>query len=64
ARLADRLGLRHESALDGLLAALAQHVEESAEQLRALLGPAPVTTDRDLVRLAHDLDRLEKEIDR
>ncbi|MEJ6543773.1 DUF4350 domain-containing protein [Brachybacterium paraconglomeratum] len=63
-RLADRLGLRHESALDGLLAALAPHVEESPEQLRALLGPAPVTTDRDLVRLAHDLDRLEKEIDR
>ncbi|MFI8776774.1 DUF4350 domain-containing protein [Brachybacterium paraconglomeratum] len=63
-RLADRLGLRHESALDGLLAALAPHVEESPEQLRALLGPAPVPTDRDLVRLAHDLDRLEKEIDR
>ncbi|WP_010549798.1 DUF4350 domain-containing protein [Brachybacterium paraconglomeratum] len=63
-RLADRLGLRHESALDGLLAALAPHVEESPEQLRALLGPAPVATDRDLVRLAHDLDRLEKEIDR
>ena len=63
-RLADRLGLRHESALDGLVAALDPHVEASPEQLRALLGPSPVTTDHDLVRLAHDLDRLEKEIDR
>ena len=64
ARLADRLGLRHESALEGLIAALDPHVDATAEQLRTLLGPAPVTTDRDLVRLAHDLDRLEKEIDR
>jgi hypothetical protein len=64
ARLADRLGLRHESALDGLIAALEPHVDATAEQLRTLLGPTPVTTDRDLVRLAHDLDRLEKEIDR
>jgi hypothetical protein len=63
-RLADRLGLRHETALDGLLAALAPHVGASEAQLRALLGPTPVTSDRDLVRLAHDLDRLEKEIDR
>jgi hypothetical protein len=63
-RLADRLGLRHESALDGLVAALEPHVGASPEQLRALLGPTPVTTDHDLVRLAHELDRLEKEIDR
>ncbi|WP_422115073.1 DUF4350 domain-containing protein [Brachybacterium sp. UNK5269] len=63
-RLADTLGLRHERALDGLIAALRAHVDHSPEQLRALLGPAPVTSDQDLVRLAHDLDRLEKEIDR
>ena len=63
-RLADRLGLRRESALDALLAALAPHADRSEEQLRALLGPQPVRTDHDLVRLAHDLDRLEKEIDR
>lgn len=63
-RLADRLGLRHESALDGLIAALVPHVDRTPEQLRALLGPAPVTSDQDLVRLAHDLDHLEKEIDR
>ena len=63
-RLASRLGLRRESALDGLLAALAPHVGRSPEQLRALLGPRPVTSDQDLVRLAHDLDHLEKEIDR
>ncbi len=63
-RLADTLGLRHERALDGLIAALLTHVDRSPEQLRALLGPAPVTSDQDLVRLAHDLDRLEKEIDR
>jgi hypothetical protein len=63
-RLADALGLRQERALDGLIAALRAHVDRSPEQLRALLGPAPVTSDQDLVRLAHDLDRLEKEIDR
>lgn len=63
-RLADRLGLRHESSLDGLLATLRSHVDRSEEQLRALLGPTPVTSDQDLVRLAHELDRLEKEIDR
>ncbi|WP_114855569.1 DUF4350 domain-containing protein [Brachybacterium sp. YJGR34] len=63
-RLADALGLRHERSLDGLVAALAEHVDHSPEQLRALLGPTPVTSDQDLVRLAHDLDRLEKEIDR
>ena len=63
-RLADRLGLRHETALDGLLAALAPHVDRTEEQLRSLLGPATVTTDQDLVQLAHELDRLEKEIDR
>ena len=63
-RFAHRLGLRREAALDGLLAALAPHVSRSPEQLRALLGPTPVTSDQDLVRLAHDLDHLEKEIDR
>lgn len=64
ARLAHRLGLRRESSLDALLAALAPHVEHEPGRLRDLLGPAPVPTDQDLVRLAHDLDRLEKEIDR
>lgn len=63
-RLAGHLGLRRESALDPLLAALAPHVDHSPEQLRELLGPTPVTSDQDLVRLAQDLDRLEKEIDR
>lgn len=63
-RLADRLGLRHESALDGLIAACAPHVDRSPEQLRELLGPTPVPDDQALVRLAQDLDRLEKEIDR
>ncbi|HLQ80116.1 MAG TPA: DUF4350 domain-containing protein [Brachybacterium sp.] len=63
-RLADRLGLRHESSLDGLIATLRSHVDHSEEQLRRLLGPTPVTSDQDLVRLAHELDRLEKEIDR
>lgn len=63
-RLADRLGLRHETALNGLLATLAPHVDHTDEQLRRLLGPTPVTSDQDLVRLAHDLDHLEKEIDR
>lgn len=63
-RIADRLGLRHESSLDALLAALAPQTERSEQELRALLGPTPVPTDQDLVRLAHELDRLEKEIDR
>jgi hypothetical protein len=63
-RLADRLGLRREPALDGLLATLAPQTDRSEAQLRALLGPTPVTSDQDLVHLAHELDRLEKEIDR
>ncbi|MGO1390578.1 DUF4350 domain-containing protein [Brachybacterium alimentarium] len=63
-RLADRLGLRRESALDGLVMALAPHVDRSPEQLRTLLGPTPVPDDQSLVRLAQDLDVLEKEIDR
>lgn len=63
-RLADRLGLRHETALSGLLAALAPHTARTEEELRTLLGPSEVRTDQDLVRLAHELDSLEKEIDR
>lgn len=62
-RLADRLGLRRETSLTGLVAALAEHTDLTDEELRALLGPSAVTTDQDLVRLAHDLDILEKEID-
>ena len=63
-RLADHLGLRRESRLDALIAALEPHVGATASQLRTLLGPGPVTTDQDLLQLAQDLDRLEKEIDR
>lgn len=63
-RLADRLGLRRTSTLDHLLAAVGPHTDLSPEQLRTLLGPTPVTGDDALVRLARDLDRLEKEIDR
>ena len=63
-RLALRLGLRRQSTLDALVAALAPHVQRSPEQIRSLLGPTPVTRDQDLVQLARDLDRLEKEIDR
>lgn len=63
-RLALQLGLRRESTLDALVAALAPHVQHSPEQIRSLLGPTPVTRDQDLVQLARDLDRLEKEIDR
>lgn len=63
-RLADRLGIRHEEALDALIAALAPHLEQTPEQLRSLLGPTPVSSGQALVQLAHDLDLLEKEIDR
>lgn len=63
-RLAGRLGLRGEHTLDALIAALGPHTDRSPEQLRSLLGPAPVPTDQQLVRLARDLDHLEKEIDR
>lgn len=64
ARLADRLGLRRATGLDALLAALAPHTRRSPAQLRELLADAPVRTDGELVRLASDLDDLEKEIDR
>lgn len=77
-RLAARLGLHRESSLDALIAALVeQSAPESTpgstpdrtpprtpQELRDLLGPSPVTTDQDLVALAEQLDRLEKEIDR
>lgn len=63
-RLADRLGVRRREGLDALIAALAPHVDGDTSRLRALLGPHRITTDEQLVRLAHDLDRLEKEIDR
>lgn len=63
-RLAGRLGLRGEHTLDALVAALGPHTDRSPAQLRSLLGPAPVPTDQQLVRLARDLDHLEKEIDR
>src|SRR5699024_8098030 len=63
-RLADRLGLRHDSSLDGLIATLRAHVAHSEAQLRRGLGPAPVPSPQGLVRLAHELDRLEKEIGR
>lgn len=63
-RLADHLGLHRESRLEALVSALAPHVHATPEQLRTLLGPTPVTRDQDLVQLAQDLDRLEKEIDR
>src|SRR5699024_12156016 len=59
-----QLGLRRESTLDALVAALAPHVQHSPEQIRSLLGPTPVTRDKDLVQLARALDRLEKETDR
>lgn len=63
-RLAEKLGVRRQEPLAALLAALGPHTDRTAEQLHALLGPIPVPTDEDLVRLAHDLDALEKEIDR
>src|SRR5699024_6860104 len=63
-RLAEHLGMHRESRLDALVDALAEHVDRTPQQLRELLGPAPVPRDQDLVQLAQDLDRLEKEIDR
>lgn len=63
-RLADRLGVRRQEPLAALLAALGPHTARTAAELQTLLGPEPVPTDEALVRLAHDLDALEKEIDR
>lgn len=63
-RLAARLGLRREESLEALILALAPHTSRSPEDLRALLGTTVPATDSDLVRLAQELDRLEKEIDR
>lgn len=62
-RLADRLGVRRSENLEALLTALTPHVRDP-HAARALLSATPVSTDIDLVRLAHDLDALEKEIDR
>ncbi|WP_341855988.1 DUF4350 domain-containing protein [Brachybacterium sp. GPGPB12] len=63
-RLADRLGRATSPRSTGSWRRWPRTSRSPRSSLRALLGPAPVTTDRDLVRLAHDLDRLEKEIDR
>lgn len=63
-RLASRLGVRREGRLDALIAALAPHTSLAPEQLRTLLGPTPVRSDQELLRLSEDLDALEKEIDR
>lgn len=63
-RLASRLGMRRERRLDALVPALAAHTGRAETSLRGLLSTAPITTDTDLVRLAQDLDALEKEIDR
>ncbi|UYG15708.1 DUF4350 domain-containing protein [Brachybacterium huguangmaarense] len=63
-RLASRLGIRRGESLDALVAAAAPLVGRSPAALRELLGETPVRTDEELVRLADDLDRLEKEIDR
>lgn len=63
-RLASRLGVRREERLDALIAALAPHTALPPEQLRTLLGPTPVRSDQELLRLSEDLDALEKEIDR
>lgn len=63
-RLAERSGVRRRESLDALIAALSPHTDEEPGALRRLLGPEPVTTDEDLVRLARDLDRLIQETDR
>lgn len=63
-RLAGRLGVRREESLDALIAALRGHTDATDAQLRALLGPTPITSDAALMRLASDLTHLEKEIDR
>lgn len=64
ARLADRVGVRRNGTLRELVAALAEHVTADEAALMRLLGPAPIASDQELVRLSHDLDRLEKEIER
>jgi hypothetical protein len=63
-RIASRLGLRREDRLDILLDALEGRTAAPRSRLHDLLGPTPVHTDEELLRLAHDLDSLEKEIDR
>ncbi|PWH05155.1 hypothetical protein DEO23_13810 [Brachybacterium endophyticum] len=63
-RLASRLGVRREDRLDTLVAALLPHTSLTASQLHELLGPTPVRSDQELLRLTEALDALEKEIDR
>ena len=63
-RLSSRLGIRRERTVDAVVAAAQEHTHLSPERLRGLLSTDPITTDEELVRLAADLDALEKEIDR
>ncbi|MDO5661995.1 MAG: hypothetical protein Q4G40_04800, partial [Brachybacterium sp.] len=79
-RIARTLGVRREESLEALIAAIGAHLAgrspattpgsdanadtRPAEHARRLLGPTPLGSEDELVRLAHDLDHLEKEIDR
>ncbi|QFU93547.1 DUF4350 domain-containing protein [Amycolatopsis sp. YIM 10] len=63
ARLAPRLGLAPDAEPPALISALAARTGRPGAQLHALLYGPPPDADPALVRLADELDRLEKEVD-
>ncbi|MBN6036770.1 DUF4350 domain-containing protein [Amycolatopsis sp. 195334CR] len=63
ARLAPRLGLAPDAEPPALIGALAARTGRPGAHLHALLHGPPPDSDPALVRLADELDRLEKEVD-
>ena len=60
-RIATALGIAHTGDREALTRAIEQRGLLTSRSTALLWGPAP-TSEKELIRLAHDLDALEKEI--
>jgi hypothetical protein len=61
-RIAPTLGLAKDAPMDAVTENLAGRSRRSMEEIAAIVYGPPPATDADLVRLAHDLDQLEREV--
>lgn len=61
-RLGERFGLGPTAPPEVIAAVVAERTGSDRDHLLSLLGTRPVTTDRELVQLASDIDDLRKEI--
>lgn len=62
ARTKPVLGLAAEASISAVAAELARRSRHTAPQIETILDGPPPATDADLVRLADDLDQLEREV--